>query len=262
MLREMNEIIAALILAVVQGITEWIPVSSSGHLVLFEKMLGYQGGLTFEVALHFGTLMAVFVYFGKDIVDIIKDVIRLDFKTENGRTGLFLIIATIPVGIIGFLFIDVFERAFNNLYLAALGFGVTGLLLLISTLDLDKSKDKLRAKDSLIIGIVQIFSILPGISRSGSTMSTGMLLGLSPKASARFSFLLSIPVIFGANILAIGNERLPPSLIWASLVSFIVGLGVMHWMFKSVLTSKKNLRWFGAYALLLAAGVFVYLFFF
>ncbi|MDP3881412.1 MAG: undecaprenyl-diphosphate phosphatase [Nanoarchaeota archaeon] len=258
----MNEIISALILAIVQGITEWLPISSSGHLVIFEKLLDYQGGLTFEVALHFGTLMAVFVYFGKDIVDIIRDVIRFEFDTENGRTGLLLLIATIPAGIVGFIFMDLFEGVFNNLYITAIGFGITGLLLLISSHDIKPRKENLSYKDSLLIGIAQIFSILPGISRSGTTMASGMLLGLSPKAAARFSFLLSIPVIFGANILVIGNERLPPNLIWASLVSFLVGLAVMHWMFKFVLNSKKNLRWFGAYALLLAAGVFVYLFFF
>ncbi len=255
----MNDLIAALILAIVQGITEWLPISSSGHLVLFEKALNYRADLMFDVALHFGTLMAVFVYFGKDIIDILRDTLRLKFHTEEGKTGLLLIIATIPAAIFGFLLEDFFSSMHGNLLVVGLGFGITGLFLFIASLDYRKTNKDLSYKDSLLIGISQAFAILPGISRSGATISSGILLGLSPKAAARFSFLMSVPIIFGANILVIGNERLPPNLIWASLVAFIVGLGVMHWLFKFVLTSKKNLRWFGIYALALSVAIGIYL---
>ena len=251
----MGELLLALLIAVVQGITEWVPVSSSGHLVLVERLLGFEGGLLFDVALHFGTLMAVFVYFGKDITDIIQDFLKGCFETENGRLGLLLIIATIPAVIVGFLFKDAFEVAFSSLGIVALGFGVTGLFLFIASLDFSRKRRELGYGGSFLIGIAQAFSLFPGVSRSGATMSSGLLLGLREKAAVKFSFLMSIPVIFGANILIIGNRSLEPSLIWATLVSFIIGLLTLHLLYRYVLTSRRNLRWFGAYTLLLALAV-------
>ncbi len=258
----MGDFIAAFLLAVIQGITEWLPISSSGHLVIFEHLLSYNGGLFFEVALHFGTLMAVFVYFGKDIVDIVRDVLQGKFETDNAKIGVRVIIASIPVAIIGFLFLDFFESLFNSLVLTAWGFAITGLFLLIASLDIGKRAKKVPGYiESILIGFAQVVSILPGISRSGATISSGLLSGLDPKSAAKFSFLMSIPVIFGANIIVIGNRTLPPEMIWATLISFIIGLGVIHFMFKIVLTSKKNLRWFALYALALALGIFSYLVF-
>jgi undecaprenyl-diphosphatase len=253
----MNEMLIALILAIVQGITEWLPISSSGHLVLFEHFFDYKPGLMFDVALHFGTLMAVFVYFGKDIVDIIRDLLRLDFKSDNGRTGLLLIIATIPAAVMGYLFEKVFVESFSSLLLVGFGFAITGVSLLIASIDW-KGKNMLTLKGAVVVGFAQVVSIFPGISRSGSTLSVGMILGLSPKAAARFSFLLAVPIIFGASILTIGNNVLPSSLIWATLVAFLVGLLVIHFMFKKVLTSRENLRWFAAYAIFLSIFVIFY----
>ncbi len=255
----MEDLVNSIILAIVQGITEWLPISSSGHLVLAQKILNYDASLLFDVALHFGTLMAVFVYFGKDIVDIIRDLCLFKFKSENGRTGVLLIIASIPAAIVGYIFQHLFERIFNSLLVIGFGFGITGLFLLIASLNFKKKKKELSFFDSFLIGIAQAISILPGISRSGATISSGILFGLNARAAARFSFLMSIPIIFGANILVIGNQRLPPNLIWATLVSFIVGLAIMHFLFKVVLTKKENLKWFGIYALLLALGIFSYL---
>ena len=137
----MNEIVSALILAVIQGITEWMPISSSGHLVIFDRILEYNGGLLFEVALHFGTLMAVFVYFGKDISDIIGELIRLRFESENGKTGIKLIIASIPAGVIGYFTMYFFDSIFSNLVIIAFGFGITGLFLIIASLNLGKKRE-------------------------------------------------------------------------------------------------------------------------
>ncbi len=253
----MNDLFASLIIAIVQGLTEWLPVSSSGHIILFEKLLGYEGGLLFNVALHFGTLMAVFVYFGKDITDIIQDFFKGDFKSENSKLGIYLIIATIPVGIIGFIFRDLFESSFESLLLTGLGFGVTGLLLFIASIDF-KGRSDLKLRNSIIIGLSQIMALFPGISRSGTTMSTGLLSGLDEKKALKFSFLLSIPVIFGANILEVGNKALPQNMIWASLFSFVIGLIALHLLYSKILVNKKNLRWFAGYALLLGTGVVIY----
>lgn len=148
-----SDILSALILAVVQGITEWLPISSSGHLVLFEHFLKYSGGLLFEVALHFGTLMAVFVYFGKDIVDILRDFFSGRWKSENGRLGFFLIIASIPAGIFGFFALKIFDSIFSNLILVGMGFMVTGVLLLIVGFTSIKGEGKLGFGKALLIGI-------------------------------------------------------------------------------------------------------------
>src|SRR3989344_5172057 len=183
----MQDIFKALIIALVQGITEWLPVSSSGHIALAENLLNYPQSLEFEVALHFGTLMAVFVYFGKDITDIIKEVLRLNFKSENGKLSIYLLIATIPAVIIGFFLEKISYSIFSNLTLTSLGFAVTGILLIITSLS-KKQNRKLNNKKSLIIGLAQVFALFPGVSRSGATISTGILSGLNEKNAAKFSF--------------------------------------------------------------------------
>ncbi len=248
----MNNLISSIILAIVQGITEWLPVSSSGHLLLAEKLLNYKASLTFDVALHFGTLMSVFVYFGKDITEIIQDFLSLKFKTEKGKLGIYIIIATIPAVIAGFFLKKIADLIFYDLKITALGFGITGLILIIASIDYKKTKERLNAKKSIIIGLAQILSLLPGISRSGTTISTGILLNLEEKTALKFSFLMSIPIIFGANILTIGNQTLPKELIIATFISFFIGLIVLHVLYKYILTSRKNLLYFGLYALLLS----------
>jgi len=255
----MNELISALIIAVVQGFTEWLPVSSSGHLVLVERLLDYRGGLLFDVALHFGTLASVFVYFGGDIVDIIKDLLNRKWDSENGRLGLLIIAATIPAVIVGFLLRNVFEFAFGSLGLTALGFGITGLFLIIASLDFTAWRGSFGFVKSLLVGAAQTLALFPGISRSGATISSGLLLGLDEKNAMKFSFLMSVPIVFGANILVVGNNTLPKELIWATLVSFVVGLLVLHLLYRWVLVNRKNLRWFGAYALLLGLVIGGYL---
>lgn len=253
----MNELLASILIAIVQGITEWLPISSSGHLVLAEKILNFDGSLTFDVALHFGTLMAVFVYFGSDIVDIIRDLLTGKFKSENGKLGIYLIIATIPAAIAGFFLEKIFETVFESLAITALGFAITGLFLLIAATP--RKKSKLNAKKSFTIGLAQIISLFPGISRSGTTLGTGYLLGLEEKQAIKFSFLMSIPIVFGANILAIGSQKLPPNLIWATLVSFIIGLATIHLLYGKILVARKNLKWFATYALTLAVVIGIYL---
>jgi undecaprenyl-diphosphatase len=291
-----SELVSALIIAVVQGLTEWIPVSSTGHLVLFERLLSFQGGLVFDVALHFGTLMAVFVYFGGDIVEIVRDVLSGRWDSGNGRLGILVIVATVPAAIVGFLLRDLFEIAFTSLGVTALGFAVTGLFLFISSMEIGKMGSNrkvptysplVKAENgvsrkvigggrdvsgdglisgfgygkAILVGVAQVFALFPGISRAGATIGSGLLLGLDEKEAMKFSFLMSVPVIFGANLLAIGNSTLPPEMVWATLVSFVVGLATIHLLYRYVLTSKKNLRWFGVYALLLGAVLGGWVFF-
>ncbi len=254
----MENLISSLILAIVQGLTEWLPVSSSGHLVLFQEILNYHPGLVFDVALHFGTLMAVFVYFGKDIVGIIEDLLRGNWKSEKAKLGFLLIIATIPAAIIGYLFKKMFESAFESLIVVGWGFAITSMFLFIASFDFRENKKKFpNWIDAIWVGIAQALAILPGISRSGSTISAGLLRGLDEKMAMKFSFLMSIPVIFGAGILEIGSNKLSPDLIWATLIAFVIGLATIHFLLKFISRSKKNLRWFAGYALLLAIGILV-----
>jgi len=254
----LGELLTSLVIAVVQGLTEWLPVSSSGHLILFESLLSFEGGLMFDVALHFGTLMAVFVYFGGDIVDIVREVLSGRWRSGNGRLGILVVVATVPAALFGYFFKGIFEMAFGSLGIVALGFAVTGIFLMISSIG-GKGVRKLSYVGALLIGLAQIFALFPGISRSGATIGAGLLLGLREKEALKFSFLMSIPIIFGANILTIGNQTLPPILIWATLVSFFVGLLTIHLLYKKILVRRENLRWFGVYALILALvlGVWV-----
>jgi len=256
----MPELLTAIILAIIQGITEWLPISSSGHLVIAQKLLNYQNSLVFDVALHFGTLMSVFVYFGKDITNIFQDIVKFKFHSENSKLGFYILLSAIPAAIAGYLLRNIMDTIFNTLPIVAVSFGITGLLLIITSLNLNKLNKKLNAKKSLIIGTAQIISLLPGVSRSGTTTSAGILLGLNEKTALKFSFLMSIPVIFGANILEIGNQKLPIEFLWATLTAFIVGLITIHLLYRYILTSRKNLRYFGIYALVLSLILLISLF--
>ena len=256
----MNQLISALLMAVLQGIAEWFPVSSSSHLVLLSHLLGFTNTLEFDVTLHFGTLMAVFVYFGRDITDIIEALLKGQWKSENGKLGLMLIVATIPAAILGFLLRNVLNESINNLGLMALGLSVTGMFLLVAYFgSKGKKAKKINYKIAGLIGLAQAFSIFRGISRTGSTYGSGLLLGLDEKNAIKFSFLLSIPIVFGANLVEIGNKTLPKEYIFAALVSFLVGLLMINVSCKYVLSNRKNLKWFGIYVLLLAAGIGIYL---
>ena len=257
----MNEFWSMIILAVIQGITEWLPVSSSGHLVLFHYILQYPPSLQFDVALHFGTLLAVFVYFGKDITDIIEALLKGKFKSENGKLGLLLIISAIPAAIVGYTLESFFDQTLGNIPLLILGFCITGIFMIITGLYSPRRKPKnITYKDSLIMGGAQAIAIVPSISRSGATIGTGILLGLDRKMAMKFSFLMSIPVIFGANLLVLGNQKLPVSLIAPTFVSFAVGLLTIHFLMKIIAASQKSLIWFGVYSLCVAALITLYIF--
>mgnify|MGYP001559463140 CR=1 FL=1 len=257
-----SEFVKSLILAIIQGATEWLPISSSGHLVLFEKILGFKGGgIEFDVALHFGTLMAVFVYFGKDIVDIIENLLKGKWKSEKGKLGLMVLVATIPSAVIGLLFRKIFESAFSSLAIVAVGFAITAIVLFIGSLEFKNNKNrKFGYGKALLIGCSQVIALFPGISRSGTTISAGLLTGLREKDAIKFSFLMSIPAILGANLIELGRGNIPPEMFIPTLISFIIGLITIHLLMGYVLTKKKNLRWFGVYALSLSIVMEILLF--
>lgn len=200
----------ALLLGVLQGATEFLPISSSGHLVLFPWLLNWQlaseGNLAFDVLVHLGTLLAVIVYFWQDIVQILlavwNGIKQRDFLgTENARLGWYIIIGSIPAGVIGILLDDWFESIFSKPLVAAIGLLITsGFLLAAERIGKKQATLKsMKWQDAVKIGMGQALAIMPGISRSGSTISTGLLLGINRSDAARFSFLLGIPVIASAG---------------------------------------------------------------
>ncbi len=254
----MNDILASFILALVQGIAEAFPVSSSAHLVLAAKLLDYPLTLEFIVALHFGTLMAFFIYFSKDIIDMIRDVLTLKWSTHHGNLALCIVIATIPASIAGFFLKDMLESLITNTLLIALGLGITSLLLASASVYKPKTlKTQLTFKTALFIGLAQIASLFRGISRSGSTISTGLFAGLDEKTAVKFSFLMSIPIVFGANILSLGSARLSPNLFLPAILSCLAGLCAIHVSYTYVLNKRENLKWFAIYAGLLALSILI-----
>jgi undecaprenyl-diphosphatase len=195
-------------LGILQGATEFLPVSSSGHLVLVPWLLGWpSSGLTFDTTVHLGTLLAVLIYFRHDVWQIILGVLKTlqtrSLRDDHGRLGWLIVLGSIPAAVIGLLFEDFFESLFGNPTYVSIFLLVTGLILLISEKLAARTRalDSLTVKDSLLIGLAQAAAITPGISRSGSTIAAALALNINREAAARFSFLLSLPIIFGAGLL-------------------------------------------------------------
>ncbi len=204
----------AIILGVIQGLTEFLPVSSSGHLVLGKYLLGlHEQGIVFEVFVHLGTLLAVFTVFWEDILNLIRAFFRLFTKSvqqagvENYyanddyfRLLLFIIIGTIPAAVVGLLFEDKISASFNEPRFASAMLIVTAFILFL-TIFVKKTGKKLTMRNTFLMGVAQAFAIIPGISRSGSTISVGLYQQVAGDKAARFSFLLAIPAILGATVL-------------------------------------------------------------
>lgn len=256
-------IIQAIILGLIQGITEFLPVSSSAHLVLAESILHVQKqGITFEVFVHFGTLLAVVVAFWPDIAEMFSSALRwlshpakskILWSTDRGfRLLVLLIIGTIPAGFIGVLFDKTIEEAFSDPLFVSFMLLITGVILVFSRLGKVRRQNP-TVLDSILIGLSQAFAIIPGISRSGSTISAGILLGVEKSEAARFSFLLALPVILGAFILklravlvgpAVPNEEIL-TLGIGMLVAFISGYFAI--IFLLDLVKKGKFSWFAVY---------------
>lgn len=213
----MLDIISAIILGAVQGLSEFLPISSSGHLALIPHLLGVETGLAFDTVLHIGTLIAIFSFFWKDILNLIKgfllslidltegiDVFKRELKSvPEKRFAWMIIVGSIPTAIIGLLIKDAVETVFRGTVFIGFFLIITGLILYYSE---RHSSGNITARNmtftqSLIIGICQGLAVLPGISRSGSTIASGLCLGLEREYAARYSFLLSIPAVVGAGLI-------------------------------------------------------------
>lgn len=214
-------VLQALILGAVQGLTEFLPVSSSGHLVIFQHLFNIPDTpLVFDVLVHMGTLVAVFVAFWSDIWDILRRPFR--------KITFLILVGIIPAGLAGYLLAPYFEATFKSLLVVGIGLILTGAILMFSERYANqrlglKEENEISFLDVIFIGLLQAIAIVPGISRSGSTISAGLLAGLDRDFAARFSFLLSIPVIIGAGIFEL-QDIMHIDLPSAAIVPYIVGV--------------------------------------
>jgi undecaprenyl-diphosphatase len=229
-----------IILAIIQGITEFLPISSSAHLILPEQVLGWgHNDLAFDVAVHVGSLLAVMIYFRQDIVRLTTAWLSKGFSTSqnsDSRLAWFVIIGTIPAGLFGFLMKDWIELNARSALIIAITTIVFGLLLWYADAKATqrKSIDKISLKDTVFIGVAQALAIIPGTSRSGITMTAGLLLGLDRESAARFSFLLSMPIILAAGLFSVLDlveaERAVDwySLLYGAVFSFVAAYMCIH----------------------------------
>lgn len=259
-------VIEAIILGIIQGLTEFLPVSSSGHIELGSYILKVknQDNLLFSIIVHGATALSTIVVFRKDILEIIRGL--LEFKwNEATQFVVKIIISMIPVGIVGVLFEKQIEALFTgNIVFVASMLAVTGLLLLFTffTKPQNKNVDYVRA---FIIGLAQSIAILPGISRSGSTIATALFLGVEKSNAARFSFLMVLPPILGATLLktldfiknpAIAEGTSGITLIAGFIAAFVAGLLACQWMIRIV--KKGKLIYFAIYCFIISFGVLIF----
>ena len=193
----MEHLIETIILGIVQGLTEWLPISSTGHLRLFENLLNMKVPILFDVILHVGTLIVVLVFFRKEINKILSALAHLDFETEHGKMVPLIIVGVVPTALIGLVFGWLIESAFQTILPIATAFLFCGIMLYSVKFGKEKT-DSINYSTAIIIGIAQGIAIIPGISRSGATIAVALLLGIKREKAFKFSFLLSIPAILGA----------------------------------------------------------------
>jgi len=261
-------LIQAIILGIIQGLTEFLPISSSAHLVLipyiFNWNLSTNGAFIFDVLVQIGTLFAVIFYFRKDLVAINHSFFQglakhEPFKDPNSRMAWFIILATLPAVIFGILFKDMVENAFSSPLLVAIMLLFTALLMTIAELLGKKlrTSEQINYIDAIIIGLLQAAAIFPGISRSGATISGGLLRHINRKSAARFSFLLSIPIMAAAGVLAlIDLIQLPylfsflPAMAVGFITAAVVGYLSIYWLMRFL--NKRPLYYFAGYCSMFA----------
>lgn len=259
----------AIFLAIVQGITEFLPISSSGHLVIFQKIFGFtEAPIAFDTLVHFGTLFSALVFFRKDIkkifVNFFKEI-KEKKRGESTRLLFLLVVGTIPAVIFGFFFRETIEKTFNSLPLLTIGFLITALMLFLTGLFKKKEKSINQAKisDSVFIGLFQALSILPSISRSGSTISAGLFRGIKKEDAFNFSFFLGIIAIFGATILQLPQITKFTSLeATTGVIGFLLSavFGFLAIKILKPIVIKGKFYYFGIYCLVL--GIICLLFIF
>lgn len=269
-------LLEAIVLGIVQGLTEFLPISSTGHLTLAGKLMNLiledhpEQWTAFIAVIQLGTLLAVLVYFWKDLISITKDFFQDNFLKRvkyseqkiNSKLGWLIIIGTVPVVIIGLAFKDAIEGALTkNLYVIAASLIVLALVLALAekTAKFKKDLENITILDSIIIGFAQALSLIPGSSRSGTTITAGLFVGINRSAAARFSFLLSIPAVLASGVLQLYeamkfiDHTMAINIIVATIVSGISGYLAIDFLLKYL---KKNTTFLFVYYRI-ALGIFI-----
>ncbi len=272
------EFIEAIILGLVQGLTEFLPISSSAHLLILSKLMGHDAGATFTAISQLGTEAAVIIYFRKDIARIIGRWFR-HFGTSKGshavaipkddpdvRMGWLIIIGTIPIVIVGYLAQDLIDTTLRSLWITAVVLIVFGIILGLADLLGRKTKtiETLTYRDGVFIGLAQMLALIPGVSRSGATMTMGRALGYERPAVARYGFLLAIPAVFGSGLYKLAKSFSEPrgaygypETLLATVVAFAVGYAVIAFLMRYIQT--RSFLPFVIYRILLGAALVVVL---
>ena len=268
-------ILQSISLGIVQGVCEFLPISSSAHLILIPYLFNFNlemsnsAKLAFDVALHVGTLISVLAIFWKDWLNLFKGAFNKVFKKKDSfenKMFWYLVLATIPGALVGFLFEDIVENVVRgNVFIIALVLAVVGVLIYLGDKWASKhykketSFEQMSLKQTFLIGLSQALAVIPGFSRSGTTILTGRLLGVSRDAVAKFTFLLSTPIIFGAAIVHITDLVITKEVIIGIITSALVGIVCIKFLLSYI--KKHDFSIFAVYRVLLALAVIVKLIF-
>jgi undecaprenyl-diphosphatase len=256
-------------LAVVQGLTEFLPVSSSGHLAIVSRLFfGGDAGASFTAVSQLGTEAAVLVYFARDIARIVKAWFNGLFVTAHRdadyRLGWYVIIGTIPICVLGLLFTGLIRSGARNLWLVATALVVFSAVIAAAERFGSQSRraEQLNWRDAVVVGVAQTLALVPGVSRSGATISAGLFLGLDRELAARFGFLLAIPAVFASGLFSLpdafhpvseGMNATGPQLLVATLIAFAVGLAAVTWLLRFLVA--HSMYWFVGYRVAAGAAV-------
>lgn len=256
---------AAVLLGTVQGLTEFLPISSSGHLVIVQHFIPHfhQPGVLFDIALHLGTLGSILIYFRREVATLANGCLPGPSGSPGRRLLMLLGIGTVPAVILGIFGRAWIEQIFMSLFVVGIALCITGLWLLFSARFPagGRNFEEINLSDALLIGMAQSFALVPGISRSGSTIVAGLTCGLSRATAARFSFLLSIPSIFGAAVFNMPSvSGLPSDAIGSYLVGFLTAFVVGYFAINAVLRflAHQQFHRFGYYCLTAGGFILVY----
>jgi len=241
----------AIFLGVLQGLTEFLPISSSAHLAIFPQLFGFDDpGASFTAVTQIGTEIAVLLFFWRDIVRIIKawtiSLVRKDQRGDlDARMGWYIIVGTLPIAVMGFLFQDTIKTTFRSLWLIAIMLIVFGLILGVADrINVgQKLEGDLTLKDSLLYGLGQMLALIPGVSRSGATISVGLFRGYRRDVATRYAFLLAIPAVLASGLSQLNDVSLAaspglPKTLVATLVAFVVGYVTIGWLLKYLRTGS------------------------
>jgi undecaprenyl-diphosphatase len=265
--------VQVIVLAILQGLTEFLPVSSSGHLAIASRVFFTQdAGASFTAVTQLGTEVAVLVYFARDIARIVKawfnGLFVKSHRTADYWLGWWVIIGTIPIGVFGLLFKDQIRTGARNLWLIAIALIVFSAVIAAAEYFGRQTRrvEQLTWKDSIIVGLAQCLALVPGVSRSGATISAGLFLGMDRELAARFGFLLAIPAVFASGLFSLPDAFHPvgegmsasgPQLLVATVIAFFVGFAAVAWFLRFLV--RHSMYWFVAYRVVLGTVVLILL---